>query len=104
MPPQSDVPYPYHSGLSVNDCRERSATNPQTRGGRDVERICALLARFSQFTQQFEREEQTTHDNKQPEKAEAVGTVSNGMGNTRPANRRASRRVSAPVNKKATQE
>jgi hypothetical protein len=37
--------------------------NHATLTERDMQRISELLGRFSQFTQQFEREEEATHDN-----------------------------------------
>ncbi len=39
---------------------------------RDIQRICELLARFSQYTQQFEREEETTHDIHAPATTAAI--------------------------------
>src|SRR5438067_637608 len=61
---------------------------------RDMQRICELLARFSQYTQAFEREE-AEHDNQQQsEKTETMGTVSERMADTRATHRRPRRVVS----------
>ena len=49
---------------------------PTTLSELDTQRICELLARFSQYTQQFEREEAASHDNQpQTEKTQALGTL-----------------------------
>ena len=68
---------------------------------RDMQRICELLARFSQYTQQFEREEETLHDN-HSEKAETLGTLSEGMADTRTTHRRTRRAVSKTIHETTT--
>ena len=68
----------------------------------ETQRICELLARISQYTQQFEREE-AEHDNN-AEKAQAVGTLQERVSNTRTAHRRPRRTLPQTVNEKTAKE
>jgi hypothetical protein len=70
---------------------------------RDIERICKLLARFSRYTQQFEKEN-AEHDNQQGKKTETLGTVQTGDATTGATHRRPDRAVSKTVNDEAIEE
>ena len=69
----------------------------------DTQRICELLARFSQYTQQFEQEENRGNDNNS-EKAQALGTVQERVSDTRVTHRRPRRTLSKTVNEKTTKK
>ncbi len=57
----SDVPEP-HAVLSETSTQTTRVLVQQTLSERDTQRICELLARFSQYTQAFEQEEDDSHD------------------------------------------
>ena len=93
----SEHPEP-HDVLPETSATPPSVLTQNKLSQRDMQRICELLARFSQYTQQFEREEGMPHDNtKEPE---ALGTVQERISDTRTTNRRTRRTLPKAVNEK----
>ncbi len=70
---------------------------------RDMQQICELFGRFSQYTLQFEREE-VAHDDQQTEETEALGTIQERVSNTGTPNRRTRRTLSKTVNQKTDEK
>jgi len=59
----SEHPEPHVVLQHSSTTQPNSVLVQQALSEQDTQRICELLARFSQYTLAFEREEEGTHDN-----------------------------------------